>query len=70
MIAEFKKNGIASLTADGMRYGFIRQVGKERGKVLIIADVTEPELVESTKERIGNEKPMGIELDPERGEEI
>jgi hypothetical protein len=47
MVAEFKKNGFASLTADGMHYGFIRQVGEERDKVLIIADVTEPELVES-----------------------
>jgi hypothetical protein len=46
MIAEFKKNGIASLTVDGRHYGFIRQVGEEEGKILIVADVTELGLLE------------------------
>lgn len=29
VVANFKRDGIASLTADGMHYGFIRELGEE-----------------------------------------
>lgn len=52
MVVRFKNEGIASLTVDDMHLGFIRQVGEEDDKLMIIADVTEPELVSWIKENL------------------
>ena len=62
VVANFKRDGIASLSTDGMHYGFVREVGEEDGKIMIVADATEPELVKWIKENIGDDEPIEMDL--------
>lgn len=35
MVTQFRDGGIASLSIDGMHYGFVRRVGPEGGNITI-----------------------------------
>jgi hypothetical protein len=60
IVVKFKNDGIASVSADDMHFGFVRRVGEEDGKIAIVADITEPGLVEWIKENVGEGEPIDI----------
>ncbi|MDW5563487.1 MAG: hypothetical protein SA339_09700 [Methanomassiliicoccus sp.] len=53
IVSQFKSDGIASLSTEGMHFGFIRQVGEEKGRIVLVADVTEPDWVAWIKDNAG-----------------
>lgn len=65
MMVQFKNDGMAPLSTDRMHLGFVRRVGEENGKILIVADVTEPDLVAWIKDNASEGGP--IEIVPENG---
>jgi hypothetical protein len=67
IISWSKRDGIASVSTNRMHLGSVREVREENGKIAIIADVTDPELVKWIKENIGEGEPIEIEGDPEHG---
>ena len=60
MVTQFRDSGIASLSIDGMHYGFVRRVGEEDSSITIVADVTEPEVVAWIRENIDEGGPIEI----------
>ena len=44
MVTQFRNNGIASLSTDRMRFGFVSQVGEENGGITIVTDGKEAEM--------------------------
>lgn len=49
---------IASLTTVRMHLGFVRRVGEENGKIAIVADFTEPDLVSWIEKNFEEGQPM------------
>lgn len=65
MVSHFKRDGFASFGIKDRHCGFIRQAGEERGRILIVAEVTEPGFAAWIREMVGDGENYEIEVEEE-----
>lgn len=65
MVARFRCEGFCPVGSRGRHFGFVREVGEEKGKIVIVADITEPSFVARIRESVGEGK---IEIEADRVE--
>ncbi|MDW5563508.1 MAG: hypothetical protein SA339_09810 [Methanomassiliicoccus sp.] len=60
MVAQFNQEGAVPVATDRMHLGSVRQVSRENGKIMIVAEVTEPGIVKWIKDNVGEGEPIEI----------
>ena len=63
IISWSEQDGAASIATDRMHLGSVREIREENGKIIVVAEITEPGLIRWIKENVSESEP--IEFEPE-----